>query len=46
MSPKRSADWRDRAASELMCGVLGWAGIHGNVLVMLEPGPEVAAAVR
>ena len=46
MSPKRSADWRDRAASELMCGVLGWAGIHGNVLVMLEPGPEVATAVR
>ena len=45
MSLKRSADWRDRAASELMSGVLCRAGISGNVLVMLEPLPEVAAAV-
>ena len=46
MSLKRSADWRDRAASELMSGVLGRAGICGSVLVMLEPRPEVATAVR
>ena len=46
MSLKRSADWRDRAAAELMCGVLGRAGISGNVLVMLENLPEVATSVR
>ena len=45
MSLKRSADWRDRAASELMSRVLGRAGIRGHVLVMLEPRPEVARAV-
>lgn len=45
MSLKRSADWRDRAASELMSGVVRRAGIHGKVLVMLEPLPEVAGAV-
>ena len=46
MSLKRSADWRDRAAAELMSGVLGRAGIRGNVLVMLENLPEVATSVR
>ena len=45
MSFKRSADWRDRAASELMSRVLDGVGIRGDVLVMLEPRPEVAAAV-
>jgi len=46
MSQKRSADWRDQAAAELMSGVLGRAGICGNVLVMLERLPGVATAVR
>ena len=46
MSLKRSADWRDRAAAELMSGVLGQAGIRGNVLVMFESLPEVATSVR
>ena len=46
MSLKRSADWRDRAAAELMCGVVRAAGIPGNVLVMLENLPEVATSVR
>jgi len=46
MSLKRSADWRDRAAAELMSGVLGRAGIRGSVLVMLESLPEVATSVR
>ena len=45
MSSKRSADWRDRTASELMSRVLDGVGIRGDVLVMLEPRPEVAAAV-
>ena len=46
MSLKRSADWRDRAAAELMSGVLGRGGISGNVLVMLENLPAVATSVR
>ncbi len=46
MSQKRSADWRDQAAAELMSGVLGRAGIHGNVLVMLERLSGVATAVK
>ena len=46
MSLKRSADWRDRAAAELMSGVLDRVGIHGSVLVMLENLPEVATSVR
>ncbi len=46
MSLKRSADWRDRAAAELMSGVLRRAGIRGNVLVMLENLPAVAAAAN
>jgi 16S rRNA (guanine1207-N2)-methyltransferase len=45
MSLKRSADWRDRAAAELMSGVLRGARIRGNVLVMLENSPGVAASV-
>ena len=46
MSLKRSADWRNRAAAELVSGVLSRAGIRGNVLVMLENLPEVATSVR
>ena len=46
MPLKRSADWRDRAAAELISGVLGRAGIRGNVLVMLENLPEVATSVK
>ena len=46
MSLKRNADWRDQAAAELMSGVLRRAAIRGNVLVMLENLPTVAAAVR
>ena len=46
MSLKRSADWRDRAAADLMSGVLRRAAIRGNVLVMLEKLPTVANAVR
>lgn len=45
MSLKRSGDWRDRAASELMSGILMRAGIRGSVLVMLPSRPEVATAV-
>ena len=45
MSLKRSADWRDQAAAELMSGVLRRAAIRGNVLVMLDNLPAVAAAV-
>ena len=45
MSLKRSADWRDQAAAELMSGVLRRAGIRGSVLVMLENLPAVATAV-
>jgi len=45
MSLKRSADWRDQAAAELMCGVLRRTAIPGNVLVMLENRPTVAIAV-
>ena len=45
MSLKRSADWRDRAAAELMSGVLRRAGTLGDVLVMLENLPVVATAV-
>jgi 16S rRNA (guanine1207-N2)-methyltransferase len=46
MSPKRSADWRDQAAAELMSGVLRRAEIRGSVLVMLENLPVVAATVE
>ena len=46
MSLKRSADWRDQAAAELMSGVLHRVAIRGNVLVMLENLPTVATAVR
>jgi len=46
MSLKRSADWRDQAAAELMSGVLRRAAIRGNVLVMLDNLPAVAAAVE
>ena len=46
MSPKRGADWRDQAAARLMSGALGRSGIRGNVLVMLEHLPEVAAAAE
>lgn len=42
---KRSPDWRDQAAAELMSRVLGRAGIRGKVLVMLERLPAVATAV-
>ncbi len=45
MSLKRTDDWRDRAAAELMSTVLGRAQIQGDVLVMLEHLPEVAEAV-
>ena len=45
MSLKRSADWRDQAAAELMSGVLRRVAIRGNVLVMLENLPTVATAV-
>ena len=45
MSLRRSADWRDQAAAELMSGVLHRAAIRGNVLVMLENLPAVTTAV-
>lgn len=41
---KRTADWRDQAAAELMCGVLSRAKVRDDVLVMLEHLPEVAHA--
>lgn len=46
MSRKRGSDWRDQAAAELMCKVLGRVGIHGNVLVLLEHRPDVVDAVQ
>ena len=45
MSLKRNADWRDRAAAELMTDVLGRAEPRGTVLVMLEHLPGVATSV-
>jgi 16S rRNA (guanine1207-N2)-methyltransferase len=45
MALKRSDDWRDRAAAELMGDVLRRAEIDGDVLVMLEHLREVADVV-
>lgn len=46
MAFKRSSNWRDLAAAELMTKVLRKVDLAGDVLVMLEGRPEVAVAAR
>jgi len=46
MVPKRSPNWRELAAAKLMGAVLLEAELKGDVLVMLEGQPEVAAVAR
>ena len=45
MALRRSPNWRDLASAELMTSVLREATLEGDVLVMLEGRPEVAAVV-
>ena len=46
MVPKRNPDWRELAAAKLMSSVLPEVELEGDVLVMLEGQPEVAAIAR
>ena len=43
MALKRSPDWRNIASADLMTTVLREVGLEGDLLVMLEGQPEVAA---